>query len=76
MSKKYFRLSASKISTYKQCPKKYWYKYIAKLPSYDFWPAQIKGSFTHDVLESWVNKLIDNEDPKQAMQASFEEVFD
>lgn len=76
MSKKHFRLSASKISTYKQCPKKYWYRYIAKMPSLDFWPAQIKGSFTHDVLEVWVNKLIKGQDPKQAMQASFEEIFE
>lgn len=71
----YFRLSSSKISTYKQCPKKYWYRYIKKVPPFDFWPAQIKGSFTHDVLEVWVKKLIEGQDPRQAMAISFEEVF-
>jgi len=65
--------SASRISTYKQCPKKYYYRYIKQLPVYDFWSHLIMGNFTHSVLEGWVSRLMKGEDPKEAMRAAYKD---
>ncbi|MHA2216325.1 MAG: RecB family exonuclease [Candidatus Hodarchaeales archaeon] len=43
-------LSASRVNTYKQCPRKYYYTYKAKLPSKD-WPHFTLGTLVHGVLE-------------------------
>ncbi len=44
--------SASSIKTYKQCPRKYYYQYIQKLPTQ---PSihLVRGSVTHKVLEGF-----------------------
>lgn len=43
-------LSASRIKTYQQCPRKYYYNYIEKLPRKD-WPHFDLGTLVHGVLE-------------------------
>lgn len=67
------RTSASRISTYKQCPRKYYYRYIKHLPTLDHWPHLIKGNFAHAVLERWVLRLMDGEEPRSAMSAAYQE---
>lgn len=47
---KNFRLSPSSVSTYKQCPKKWEYRYIHKIKEPSGYPA-IVGKFMHSVLE-------------------------
>lgn len=73
MGKKKVKLSASKITTYQQCPRKYYYRYIKRLPVFDFWSHLIKGNFAHDVLEVWVDRIMKGEDPRDAMQAAFKD---
>jgi putative RecB family exonuclease len=48
--KKKLELSASRVKTYKQCPRKYYYSYIEKLPKKD-WDHFDLGTFVHGVLE-------------------------
>lgn len=45
-------LSPSSVKTYEQCPRKYYYNYIEKLPKKDFTHLHL-GSFCHDVLEQF-----------------------
>lgn len=65
--------SVSRVTTYKQCPRKYYYRYIKKLPVFDFWPQLIKGNFAHFVLDNWVRRLINGENPRECMVAAYEE---
>lgn len=44
--------SPSSIKTYKQCPRKYYYQYIAKLPVISN-IHQVRGSVVHEVLENF-----------------------
>lgn len=44
------KLSASAIKTYKQCPRKYYFTYIEKLPK-KTWPHTELGNFVHKSLE-------------------------
>jgi len=67
------RTSASKLTTYKQCPRKYFYRYIKKLPVFDHWPHLIKGNFAHAVLERWVIRLMNEEEPRAAMAAAYKD---
>jgi putative RecB family exonuclease len=48
--------SPSSINTYKQCPRKYYYQYILKLPTK---PSihLIRGSIVHTVLEDFFKKI-------------------
>lgn len=65
------RLSASKINTYKQCPRRYYYNYIKKLPRQE-WPHTLKGNLAHDVLEYWVkNGIMKGKDPAASMKEAF-----
>ncbi len=50
--------SPSSINTYKQCPRKYFYQYIMKLPTGENIHL-IRGKIVHDVLENFYK--IDNE---------------
>ncbi len=50
--------SPSSINTYKQCPRKYFYQYIMKLPTGENIHL-IRGKIVHDVLENFYS--IDNE---------------
>ena len=45
-------LSPSSVKTYEQCPRKYYYNYIKKLPKKDFTHLDL-GTFCHDVLEQF-----------------------
>jgi CRISPR/Cas system-associated exonuclease Cas4 (RecB family) len=47
---KLLKLSSSRVDTYKQCPRKYYYRYIAKIPTKD-WPHFALGTYAHLVLE-------------------------
>lgn len=44
--------SPSSINTYKQCPRRYFYQYILKLPTYENIHV-VKGKITHSVLEKF-----------------------
>lgn len=59
---KILKLSASAIKTYEQCPRKYYYTYIDRLPRKD-WPHFKLGNFVHAALEDFHNALL--EDPNQ-----------
>jgi RecB family exonuclease len=53
-------ISISKVKTYKQCPRRYYYSYIEKLPKQD-WDHFTLGTFVHGVLEHFHNEY--KEDP-------------
>jgi CRISPR/Cas system-associated exonuclease Cas4 (RecB family) len=53
------KISASAIKTYTQCPRKYYYTYIERLPKKK-WPHIDLGNFVHAVLEAFHNLLRDN----------------
>ena len=44
-------LSVSKVKTFKDCPAKYRYTYIEKLPRKS-WEFQVLGQFAHSSLEN------------------------
>ena len=44
--------SPSSINTYKQCPRKYYYKYITELPTKTTFPL-VRGKIAHAVLEDF-----------------------
>jgi len=69
------KTSASRISTYKQCPRKYYYRYIKELPVFSFWGQLIKGNFAHAVLEKWTYRLINKENPRTAMVHAYKEAL-
>jgi CRISPR/Cas system-associated exonuclease Cas4 (RecB family) len=58
------KISASAIKTYTQCPRKYYFTYIQKLPKKK-WPHIELGNFVHDVLESFHNTLRDTPTPPE-----------
>jgi RecB family exonuclease len=50
-------LSASVMKTYKQCPRKYYYQYVKKVPR-DTDPEQVKvGNLIHAILEDFHNEM-------------------
>jgi len=51
------KISFSALETYQQCPRKYLYNYIWKLPRKD-WPWLILGTFVHLVLEKFHRYVI------------------
>lgn len=65
------QLSQSRIAAYKQCPKKYWYRYIKGVKPSEHWPQLVKGNFVHDVLERWVKGILRDEEPKRCLQEAF-----
>ena len=69
------KLSASKIKTYKQCPRRYYYTYILKLPRKD-WDHFDLGTFVHGVLEFFHNSFKKNDaerNLKKLMKESFKQ---
>ena len=58
-----FRLSVSKLKTYTQCPLKYKFTYIDKLPRKTF-EFHTFGKFCHKVLEDFHNVYIQGSDLK------------
>ncbi len=53
------KLSVSKVKTFDDCKAKFKFSYIQKLPKKD-WDHFLLGSFTHDILETFHQRLIDN----------------
>ena len=51
--------SPSSINTHKQCPRKYWYSYVARLPSK---PSihLVRGTIVHAVLEKFFDTDVTN----------------
>jgi len=47
---KLLNLSASRVGTYEQCPRKYYYRYVEKLPTKE-WSHLTLGTYVHRVLE-------------------------
>lgn len=74
-TEKTHRLSHSKISCYTQCPRRYKYRYIERLPVLNNWPHLVKGNFAHDVLEHWVKRILKGEDPRAAMKVAYKDVL-
>ena len=52
-------LSASRVKTYQQCPRKYYYNYIEKLPRLD-WDHFTLGTLVHGTLEFFHENLRNN----------------
>jgi putative RecB family exonuclease len=71
--KKKLVLSASRLKTFQQCPRKYYYNYIEKLPKKD-WPHFDLGTLVHGTLEKFHEDFKkDGEDHnlKRIMKLSF-----
>lgn len=68
-------LSVSKIKTFNQCPAKYRYNYIDRLPRKS-WDHFTFGNFLHEILEKFHEELMsDNEQPwHQLMSKCFSEI--
>jgi len=54
-------LSPSAAALWKQCPRKWWYRYVERLPEPPPGEPAVLGSFVHAVLE----KLLDHEPPER-----------
>jgi hypothetical protein len=52
------RWSLTKLGTYEQCPAKYKYKYIEKLPEVAGFAAS-RGTILHDAIEGFINSKLD-----------------
>ncbi len=65
--------SASSINTFLQCPRKYFYRYILRLPSR---PSihLVRGSLVHEVLDRFFD-LSPQEDDEQALTAEIRRLF-
>jgi len=51
-------LTHSRMMTYEQCPKRYWYEYVLKLTPEPQYPAYgTLGSKAHKVLEDFYNHV-------------------
>lgn len=46
------RVSPSKIADFRDCPRKYWWRYVAKIPVSSH-PSAEKGKKIHKLLEQW-----------------------
>lgn len=72
-------LSISRVKTYQQCPRKYYYNYIEKLPKLS-WDHFNLGTFVHGVLEFFHENLRDNNSLKDVninkiMKQSFQKQY-
>lgn len=75
VEEKILKLSASKVKTFKQCPRKYYYNYIEKLPRKN-WPHFDLGHLVHGALEMFHDKFRkdgENLNLKRIMKVSFKE---
>lgn len=66
------QLSVSKAKTFEDCKARYKYCYIEKLPRKE-WDFHIFGKFSHEVLENFHQKLID--EPEQNLRSLMTECF-
>jgi len=67
-----FALSVSKSKTFAECKAKYKFSYIEKLPKKER-DYHIFGSYVHEILETFHQKLIDDCSRKENWQAILEE---
>jgi CRISPR/Cas system-associated exonuclease Cas4 (RecB family) len=49
--------SPSSINTFKQCPRRYYYNYILKVPTDIFSIHLVRGNIAHEALEDFFNKV-------------------
>jgi len=69
-------LSFSAIETFNQCPRKYYYNYVLKLPR-GTWPWLILGTFTHSALEKfhlyvlWYQRIGKEPNHRELMKRAF-----
>jgi RecB family exonuclease len=70
------RLSASRVDTYEKCPRKYYYRYVERLPSQE-WSHLILGTYVHRVLELFHDrhKRDPSEDLRTLMGACSRDAF-
>ena len=68
-------LSASRVKVFKQCPRKYYYTYIDKLPTKpkDFFDI---GTLVHGVLEFFHNKYRSDKTPSKNPNSLMKVAFD
>ena len=66
-------LSASKVKTFKQCPRKFYYNYIEKLPKKQ-WDHFDLGTFVHSVLERF-HKVFDQDGKADNLKKLMTESF-
>jgi CRISPR/Cas system-associated exonuclease Cas4 (RecB family) len=66
------KVSASAIKTYTQCPRKYYYTYINKLPKKK-WAHIELGNFVHDALETFHNRMRDDPLPESGWAQALKE---
>lgn len=69
--------SPSSINTFKQCPRKYYYQYIAKLPTLPN-IHQVRGNIAHSVLEDFYETKLDgfdNENYKLRFKNTIQQLF-
>lgn len=60
-------LSPSRVGMYEQCPRRYYYRYIERLPTKD-WPHFNLGTFVHGALENFHKReLQGDKDPPAAI---------
>lgn len=69
-------LSVSKVKTFKDCPAKYYFGYIEKLPRKE-WDFHIFGKFLHEILENHYRKILNGhtDPPNVLLTASWKEAF-
>jgi putative RecB family exonuclease len=67
-------LSASRVSTYKTCPRKYYYNYIEELPRLN-WDHLDLGTFVHGVLELFHENFRSDNDKKYNLNKVMKESF-
>ncbi len=67
-------LSASRVKTYQQCPRRYYYSYLEKLPKKD-WPHFDLGTLAHGVLEHFHETIRSDADDKSGLKKLMKNAF-
>lgn len=68
-------ISVSRINLYEECPRKYRYQYIDKLPQKEK-PYFVLGSFVHQILERCVKSIIGGISIKAAMRSALQLTYE
>jgi len=68
-------LSPSRVNTFQQCRRKYFYTYISKLPRLD-WPHLHTGTFVHGVLEFFHDLFREDGGEERNFKIMLKEAFD
>lgn len=67
-------LSASRVKTYQQCPRKYYYTYIEKLPRKE-WDHFDLGTLAHGVLEHFHENFKSDKDDSSGLKTLMKNAF-